>query len=337
MCAGLWAGSNSLEQLPHFGEEEIKSVTTAPTKNGKAQAKTLAEFLRVPNDDKKGLSTLSAEKRDDVIKVCSLIPNLKIETKLYVEEEEEDFLGDEDDSPADKKKKAATTSEVALKEKKDEVAVISGDTIYEGDLVTLRVTLTRENITEIKGKAPPVHAPYFPKTIRENWWLILTDRPAGRNPNDPKRAAEANIHAFEKISDQSRVVKHEIRFMAPPKVGTYAMELQVLSDCYMGLDEVIPIEFTVHPATDLPEYAPHPEDKDLDNEPTLFEQVMAANLDESSDEEDEDDEEGDADGADKKDKKKVATTGPAAAAAAKANKKGGNVVVEDVEDSEEED
>jgi translocation protein SEC63 len=106
------------------------------------------------------------------------------------------------------------------------------------------------------------------------------------------------------------------------------MQLQILSDCYLGLDEAMPIVFTVNPASELPEYAPHPEDKDLDNEPTLFEQVMAANLDESSDEEDDDEEEDD---------KKTISNGPTVSKTQAAIKKGGAVVVEDVEDSEEED
>jgi translocation protein SEC63 len=76
--------------------------------------------------------------------------------------------------------------------------------------------------------------------------------------------------------------------MAPGKAGTYEMELHVYSDSYMGLDATIPIQFTVRPADELPEYEPHPEDVELDNEPTLFEQVMAANVDDSSDDEDDD-------------------------------------------------
>lgn len=48
-------------------------------------------------------------------------------------------------------------------------------------------------------------------------------------------------------------------------------------------------QFTVTPAALLPVYQPHPEDLELDNEPTLFEQVM--NAADSSDSEDEAEEE----------------------------------------------
>ena len=47
---------------------------------------------------------------------------------------------------------------------------------------------------------------------------------------------------------------------------------------------------TLHAAADLPDYEAHPEDIELDNEPTLFEQVMTANMDDESDDDDEDDE-----------------------------------------------
>ncbi|RYG65607.1 hypothetical protein EON64_11565, partial [archaeon] len=143
--------------------------------------------------------------------------------------------------------------------------------------------LTRQNLQEGES-AGPVYAPRFPGTLSENWWVVLTDK------LEDGKGLEPIIHAFEKITDHSRVVKHELRFMAPPHEGTYEMEVRVLSDCYLGLDQVVPVSYTVHPASQLPEYKPHPEDMELDNEPTLFEQMMAANVDESSDEDDDDDE-----------------------------------------------
>jgi len=145
----------------------------------------------------------------------------------------------------------------------------------------MRVRLTHLNLdTET---SPPVHAPFFPKTIREAWWLILTDKQG--QSDSRKLNIEAGIHAVERVTDSSITITHELRFMAPPRAGKYDMNLHVLSDCYMGLDEVIDVTFVVHPSSELPDYVPHPEDVELDNEPTLFEQVMAANVDDSSDEE----------------------------------------------------
>ena len=109
------------------------------------------------------------------------------------------------------------------------------------------------------------------------------------------------IHGIEKIPDTHKIagegrkdtttchtVEHDIRFMAPPQAGTFSMQLYVFSDTYMGLDELIDIDFNVKPAAELPVYEPHPEDLELENEPTLFEQVMAANQDEADSSDDED-------------------------------------------------
>ena len=258
----------------------------------------------------------------------------QVETKLFVEEEDaDDDLFDADEpapspppaasSPAKPSggtntsaaAAAAPSSSTAGSSEKENAAAVPpvaaaasvtpprGDAIYEEDLVTLRVILTRENLSEGEV-APPVHAPHFPKVLREGWWLLLTDKPKGSTgATDSKKSKEkgevsgggtVNIYAAEKITDQGRVVSHDLRFLAPARPGDYTMDLYGCSDCYMGLDTELEVRFTVLPAALLPEYVPHPEDVELDNEPTLFEQVMAAPLDDSSDEEEEEKEEDDA-------------------------------------------
>lgn len=309
----LWVNSHSLEQLPGVGAEEVKHILKT-CKN----VRTLGDFLRLSDSEKtQALETLGAEERAEVLRVCAILPHLKVETKLFVEEEEEDFLGDADDAPPSSKAAAPP------------VVQVPGDNIYEQDLVTLRITLTRENVSE-GASASPAYAPHFPKTIKESWWVVLTDKP-NKPEGDPKRTlTNLNVHAFEKVSDQGRKVVHEVRFMAPQRAGDYELELQIFSDCYLGLDHVIPVPFSVLPAAQLPEYKAHPEDLELDNEPTLFEQVMAQNVDESSDEEDEGEEE-EEQAQDKKGDNKSAAAGKAPA-----GKPAQRMVVEDVSDSEDE-
>ena len=256
----LWTNDSPLLQLPHMDEDTARQLA-----KGGRQSRCLADYLRVPDKDKKGLSALSEEQRTDLLRACALFPHLGISTKLFVEEDEDGLLDEGEERPE--------IPEDAIR----------GDQILENDLVTLRVTLTRENVAEGED-APPVHAPLFPSTIKEGWWLILTDMPK----DDPKREAEATIHAIERVGEQRRVVQHDLRFMAPPQAGRYSLLLRVVSDCYMGVDEEAEITFDVRPAAELPAYKPHPEDVELDNEPTLFEQVMTGEAEDSSDEEEED-------------------------------------------------
>jgi len=296
----LWTNNHSLEQLPYFGDSEVKAVVKS---GSKPQAKSMADYLLVADSDKKGLDRLTDEQKQEVLRVCSIIPHLRVTTALFVEEEEKDFLeGLEEDTPPSTDVATAATGG------------IRGDQIFEQDLITLRITMTRENVTQ-GDSAHPVYAPHFPKTVRESWWIVLSDKPSS---DSAKKGVEVNIHAFEKVSEQTREVVHEVRFMAPQRAGDYEMQLLILSDCYLGLDQTHPISFSVRPASELPEYAPHPEDVELDNEPTLFEQVLASNIDEESSDEEEDDGDNDAPAP-------VISTG----------KDTNRPVVEDVDDSEE--
>ena len=78
----------------------------------------------------------------------------------------------------------------------------------------------------------------------------------------------------------------QVKMMAPNKPGTVKLDVFVKSDSYMGLDQQKAVEFEVISAATLPQYEPHPDDLELDNEPTLFEQVMQA-YDDETDSEDE--------------------------------------------------
>lgn len=155
-----------------------------------------------------------------------------------------------------------------------------------------------------KDQKVPAFAPRFPSIYEEGWWAILYEKNAGA-----AFSGTSNIHSFEKFNDNGKeslsstpisskftsdeiFTSHEIKMMAPPKAGSYSLDLQLFCDAYVGIDIMVPLSFDVLPASDLPAYTPHQEDLDLDNEPTLFEQVMSANLDEedSSDDDSDDDE-----------------------------------------------
>lgn len=283
LIQALWTNSSPFLQLPHITEKIASSIV-----KGSKNPNLFASFIRDPLADKSLLKGMSEYQIVDIQSACNVLPHMTVECKLFVEEnDEEDFYKQDEEDMTEEEKAAAeaTAKKGAGRNYNPNITksgeVINGDSIYENDLVTLRVKMTRENVEDGK-RASSVHAPLFPKSITETWWLILTEK-------DVKKTGEPNIHAVERITDQSKTVTHEIRFMAPNAVGTYAFELNVLSESYAGLDEKIEVKFEVLSAADLPDYEAHPEDIELDNEPTLFEQVMTANMDEDSDDDDEDD------------------------------------------------
>lgn len=227
MVQAMWLKDSELLQLPHFTENEIKHVV----------AKNIAEYMKVPNGQKKGLKDFTEEQKQDVFKTCRLLPDITVESKVFVDDDED-------------------------------------DKVYEGDLCTVLVTLNRNNLA--KGeKAGLVHAPRFPYPRREAWWIALGTR-------------EGKIISIDKITNPSKVVEHKIKFLAPRK-GTYEFDLYVMSNAYIGFDHKMSVGLTTLDASSLPEYKVHPDDAELDDEPTLFEEMMNANIEDDSDSEEEED------------------------------------------------
>jgi translocation protein SEC63 len=228
----IWTKDSELLQLPHFTEEEA-----AHCAKGKPSMKTISQYVNVPNETKKGLRDFSEEQKQDVFKTCEILPNISVETKVYVDDDED-------------------------------------DKVYEGDLCTVAVTMTRNNLADGE-KAGLVHAPYFPYPRREAWWFALGTK-------------EGKIITIDKVTSPDKVVTHKIKFLAPRK-GQYEFDLHILSNAYVGFDHSESVGLTTMDASSLPEYKIHPDDAELDDEPTLFEEMMNANIEDDSDSDDEDD------------------------------------------------
>jgi translocation protein SEC63 len=355
LIQGVWSGANSsssnneksqsvssptslelaFKQLPFLSnDEDVKKVI----RNSKV--KNFSGFLRLSDEEKsKAVSEVlkSNEEKEEFLKVCHFFPILKIDSKLYVEEDDEEEEEDDGEGTNLREEKESKSKNVSVEltssTNKEETPQIKGDQIFEQDLVTLKIIITRENLPDHgstssstssalkKGKKastssansssaatiPPVYAPYFPGMLYDNWWILVTDKPKTSNALTTGTAAVAAstssssssldatpIHAFDKIVDpKHRVFSHECKFYAPNKEGKYELNVYLFSDAYLGCDEVFSLSYEVFPASLLPEYKPHPEDIELDNEPTMFEQLMAANADDSSEDDDEDDDDED--------------------------------------------
>jgi len=144
--------------------------------------------------------------------------------------------------------------------------------IAERDLVTLLLSFERTNLVD-GNSAPHVHAPRFPLARLELWWILVSD-------------CAGNLIFADKVTAQSKVVDHRVKFLAPPQAGTYVFNVDLKSSDYLGLDVHEQVRMVVIPAAQLPEYFAHPDDLNLDDEPTLFEQVMSGNADSDSESDD---------------------------------------------------
>jgi translocation protein SEC63 len=208
--------------------------------SGKSKVTTIQEYRALPDDQKKGLADFSEQQKKDVMSYLKIFPELTVEHKVFVDDDED-------------------------------------DKVYEGDLVTIQVKITRHNL-EDGEKAGLVHAPHFPFPKREAFWIILG------------QVKEGKIISMEKIGNPNKNVIHEIKFMAPPK-GTYHFDLIIQSNGYVGVDQSQKVEMITLDNSALPIYKVHPDDAVLDDEPTLFEEMLNNHIEQDSDDEEDSDEE----------------------------------------------
>ena len=151
------------------------------------------------------------------------------------------------------------------------------DKVYEGDLCTVEVTIIRNNL-EDGERVGPVHAPFFPFPKKEAYWVLLGQMKQGK------------IISIEKVTSQAKKITHRIRFLAPP-TGRYEFDLLVKSNSYVGCDKELNVEVETMDNSTLPEYKVHPDDAELDDVPTLFEDMLNANIEQDSDDSDDEEEE----------------------------------------------
>ena len=215
----LFRKCDPLEQIPHLTKTDREEI--AKQYEGQDKSRVLNEYLHTAADKRSGLSKLTDAQRKDVDTTLSLIPCRDITYKLYVEEEEEEEE-EENNTGGNGNKAEAMPATI------DDVK-INGTDIYQGDLVTLRVTVERKGFPKSKT-APLVLAPYFPSAIQENLWFILASVP------NPKQQ-ESILHNADKVGDAHNVidkdndtsvwhtVEHEMKFMAPQEIGRFCSSL----------------------------------------------------------------------------------------------------------------
>eukprot|EP00613_Pedinella_sp_CCMP2098_P005377 CAMPEP_0171605078 /NCGR_PEP_ID=MMETSP0990-20121206/6990_1 /TAXON_ID=483369 /ORGANISM="non described non described, Strain CCMP2098" /LENGTH=777 /DNA_ID=CAMNT_0012167729 /DNA_START=61 /DNA_END=2394 /DNA_ORIENTATION=+ len=310
LTQGLWPGRGGLKeshapyyQLPHVTSETVSLMAgkkgnfdlkeylrsgfvTFCEESRKAEPHLTDEELRTmwdnmgpldvakleldPAYEKRGTSGLSDAHRADVDAVLLVLPDVQVDVRHFVHDE---------------------------------------DFACEKDTVTLEVKLTRHHMKGSKGKAPPVHAPFFPSAKREEeWWVVL-------KADDPRFSPWEFV--MEKITEQDREVTKEIKFPAPARAGKYKYTVHVISDSYVGLDHEINFDLKVESAAELPEIEDAYKDEDLSTETALEASFGAQNVD--SDVSDSDD-----DGDDDKDSEGKPKAAAAAGAGAGASPKKGS-------------
>lgn len=264
---------------------------------------------------KKLLNQYNEEQFLEIVKVCNELSNINIDCQLFVEGNDDiednfyrDNMDDETKLLIEKRNKGEITPKRMIKKtkKNNNVSItnikklnldeIKGTDVFENDIVTLKVNIRRPDENKLTdGNVKAVYAPFFPGVVKEVIWIVLSEKTnkiqLTSSPQPRSRQQEPNVHAMERITSQSRLITKELKFMAPPKIGTYSMTLQVFSDSYIGFDIEQDITFTVRSAEELPEYEWDEEDLNLEDNLDLFKGLALSGIEEDNDSSDDEDNE----------------------------------------------
>lgn len=150
--------------------------------------------------------------------------------------------------------------------------------IVVGDVATVTCQIRRKSLK--KGEAMgPVHAPLFPEPKFEEWWLFLVES-----------TSSTRIITYDRIRDTEYIVEEKLRFQVS-RPGKHSLVLHAMCDSYAGIDQKVELNFTAYQEDEVKrEVFVHPEDEELDQQPTLFQQFMGELNHEEESEEEEDDE-----------------------------------------------
>lgn len=170
----------------------------------------------------------------------------------------------------------AFSAHVSDVELKAVIEVEDENDIVVGDVCTVTCQLRRKNVRE-KEAMGPVHAPLFPEPKFEEWWLFLVEA-----------TPSTRILTFEKIKDTGCLAEEKLRFQVS-RPGKHSYVLHAVCDSYAGIDQKVDLNFNALQEDEVKrEIFTHPEDEELDLQPTLFQQFMGElNKEEESEEEEE--------------------------------------------------
>lgn len=204
----------------------------------KKKVPELKELVRA-EDKRAHLGFLPEDKIDEAVEELEEFPNIDVKTEIFVEDESD---------------------------------------IRVGDIVTVKVTLTRLNKNHKDTPFKYLKSNRFPFNEKEKWYIFIGSEI--RNVVFMSEDATFGNKTFEK------------KFLFPAdNPGEFSLKIFVRSNGYLGLDNDSEARFKVVERGEKKKYEIHPDDLAIKKEPTFFEQLtMGAKPDANdSDEELEDD------------------------------------------------
>eukprot|EP00455_Lapot_gusevi_P038061 TRINITY_DN4267_c0_g1_i7.p1 TRINITY_DN4267_c0_g1~~TRINITY_DN4267_c0_g1_i7.p1 ORF type:complete len:582 (-),score=192.11 TRINITY_DN4267_c0_g1_i7:80-1714(-) len=109
---------------------------------------------------------------------------------------------------------------------------VTSEKVVVDSLIHLQVNLSRAN--EPGRRTVRAYTPFFPKPKDEGWWLVAA------------RADTQELVALKRVTMLRGRSKIELEFPAPNSAGSFVYELYLMSDSYLGLDQLYDFSIQVN-------------------------------------------------------------------------------------------
>eukprot|EP01029_Cantina_marsupialis_P015026 TRINITY_DN328_c5_g1_i1.p1 TRINITY_DN328_c5_g1~~TRINITY_DN328_c5_g1_i1.p1 ORF type:complete len:652 (+),score=243.67 TRINITY_DN328_c5_g1_i1:59-2014(+) len=278
MFQAVAPGQSALLQLPHIDGDVLKRMNK---KKNKEPALDL--LMKTPFHKRKWLNAIEDEAHTNAINVMtSTIPRLSVSVEVGVEDEDliaegdimnikmtgTRYYGFNDETKAEEhiENNDDDDEHVGVEESKKNDNDDDDDDFHsdsDSDFSDNEdVSSSNSSVIDGDDLIHDIHAPFFPLPLEEKWYFLLSD------PNE--RQCFGLINAEGK---KGQMLQQVIRIQAPPK-GTHELKLRVFSAQYIGVESTTIFKFNVLSREELPQVEMHPDDIALENEPTMFQQMM---------------------------------------------------------------
>jgi len=207
---------------------------------GKKTYPTLGALVKMDEKERAELSFVPEEDKQQFLQEIAEFPKMTVNHSVFVEDEEE---------------------------------------VMVGDILTLKVEVTRENFKGKESEVNYVKSARFPCLKQEKWYIIVAD-------------FNQNLIIFQKsFTSYKKVVEEKFKFPANIQ-GEFTWKLFVKNDCYRELDQEFDVKFKIVNRVNREKPAYHPDDEALDRAPSFYNQMMTSMFkkENDSDEELEEDE-----------------------------------------------
>ena len=118
----------------------------------------------------------------------------------------------------------------------------NNDPVQVGEAVTVMISLQREGIDDEEGEVEygVVIAPRYPVKKIESYWLVIGDSKSN------------TLLSIKRITLQSKL-NVKLDFVTPEETGEHTLMLYLMSDSYLGCDQISEIKMNVIPGNDAME------------------------------------------------------------------------------------